>query len=237
MVPSGDRSFYLRISGLENLMFFARIHGLSRSRASRRAWECLEAVGLEEDGRLRVGQYSHGMQKRLSVARALLMKPPVLLIDEATHDLDPEGARRVRRLVSDAAERGVAVLWATQRVEEVRGFAHRLTLLSKGKVRFEGTVPAFLAASSGSTYLLQLRADGERGAHLLSSARAGLGDRATLHRGDRASDEHFLLSLSDRTSLGEAITALVESGIEVIACRENRAEVEEAFLRLSGDEP
>ncbi len=68
LVPSGDRSFYLRLSGVDNLVFFGRLHGLTRSTAVKRARACLEAVGLGEAGRKWVGQYSHGMQKRLSVA-------------------------------------------------------------------------------------------------------------------------------------------------------------------------
>jgi ABC-2 type transport system ATP-binding protein len=88
-VPSGDRSFYLRITGLENLVFFARLHGMPRRSAKQRALELIEHVGLKDAAGERVGSYSHGMQKRLSVARALLARPPVLLVDEATHDLDP----------------------------------------------------------------------------------------------------------------------------------------------------
>ena len=63
------------------------------------------------------------MQKRLSVARALLTAPPVLLVDEATHDLDPKAASDVRQLVAELARDGAAVVWATQRIDEIRGFA------------------------------------------------------------------------------------------------------------------
>jgi ABC-2 type transport system ATP-binding protein len=146
LVPSGDRTFYLRISGLENLIFFARLQGLPRRMAAARAREALDAVGLADAARRNVGTYSHGMQKRLSIARALLTEPLVLLVDEATHDLDPEGADRVRSLVAERAAAGAAVVWATQRVEEISGFAHRVTLLSAGRVRFTGSVVELLAA-------------------------------------------------------------------------------------------
>jgi len=131
-VPSGDRTFYLRLSGLENLLFFARMHGMGKRAARARAEEVLERVDLADAARRRVGLYSHGMQKRLSVARALLTSPRILFVDEATHDLDPEGADRIRSLVRGQAEAGVAVVWATQRVEEIRGFAHQVTLLFRG---------------------------------------------------------------------------------------------------------
>jgi ABC-type multidrug transport system ATPase subunit len=106
----------------------------------------LAAVGLTDAARRRVATYSHGMQKRLSIARALLTQPAVLLVDEATHDLDPEGAQRVRGLVAERAAAGAAVVWATQRVDEIGDFAHRVTLLSGGRVRFTGSVGELLAA-------------------------------------------------------------------------------------------
>jgi ABC-2 type transport system ATP-binding protein len=146
LVPSGDRTFYLRLSGLENLVFFARLHGMRRRAAVARAHEVLDAVGLSEPARRRVGTYSHGMQKRLSIARALLTEPGLLLVDEATHDLDPEGAERVRSLVAERAAAGAAVVWTTQRVEEISAFADRVTVLSAGRVRFRGTVDELLAA-------------------------------------------------------------------------------------------
>jgi ABC-2 type transport system ATP-binding protein len=108
-VASGDRTFYLRVSGLENLVFFARLYGMTRREAIHRAEDVLADVNLAGAARKPVGEYSHGMQKRLAVARALLTSPPVLLIDEATHDLDPDAARRVRELVAAAASQGAAV--------------------------------------------------------------------------------------------------------------------------------
>src|SRR5262249_50714136 len=122
-VPSAERTFYQRISAIENLSFFGRMHGLSRSQSLARATERLGGVGLGDAGTQRVGLYSHGMQRRLSVARALLMDPSVLVVDEATDGLDPEGARRVQDLVRGIAARGTAVVWTTQRLDEIRGFA------------------------------------------------------------------------------------------------------------------
>ncbi|MBA2297615.1 MAG: ABC transporter ATP-binding protein, partial [Actinobacteria bacterium] len=145
LVPSGDRSFYLRISGLENLVFFARLYGLRRRAATERANEVLAAVGLEAEARLPVGEFSHGMQKRLSVARALLTRPSVLLVDEATHDLDPHAARVVRELVREISAGGAAVVWATQRIDEIRGLAQDVTLLRAGEVRYTGSVVKFAA--------------------------------------------------------------------------------------------
>jgi ABC-2 type transport system ATP-binding protein len=232
IVPSGDRSFYLRISGLENLVFFARMHGLRRGRAVERADELLEHVGLASAARQRVGEYSHGMQKRLSVARALLADPRVLLIDEATHDLDPEGSRRIQALVSEAAERGAAVLWATQRLDEIRGFAPTVTLLDHGKVRFQGSVPRLLEHSVPRRYVVRLRS-GHAGAIALDAAQGALGSSAEISAPVEAGSEQHVLVLAEGAVLGDAVAALAGARIQVLACRQERSEIEDAFLALT----
>ena len=234
IVPSGDRTFYLRISGLENLRFFARMHGLRGQAAGERAREMLEHVGLADAAGQRVGEYSHGMQKRLSVARALLTEPRVLLVDEATHDLDPEGTRRVQRLVAEAAERGAAVLWATQRLEEIRGFARMVTLLDHGKVRFQGPVPHLLEHSMPRRYIVRLR-NGRPGGIELVDAQRALGRTARITPPIEPGSEHHVLALADGAVLGDAVAALAGEHIQVLACRQERSEIEEAFLALTAE--
>ena len=231
LVPSGDRSFYLRISGLENLAFFARLYGQSRRAAVARAHEVLAQVGLEHAARERVGHYSHGMQKRLSVARALLTHPRLMLVDEATHDLDPEGAERVRELVRERARDGTAVLWTTQRLDEIRGLADNVTLLNRGKVRFSGTVPELLVQSPSNRFVLSLRSNVNDGEVEVTAGRA-IGDMGSLTRlGDERS-QHYVLSLHDGAVLGRALAALTATGLDVLSCYGERSEVEEAFLTL-----
>jgi ABC-2 type transport system ATP-binding protein len=235
LVPSGDRTLYLRISGLENLVFFARLHGLRRREAEERARVCLRQVGLDEAAANRpVSGYSHGMQKRLSVARALLMGPPVLLVDEATHDLDPQAARTVRDLVAERAADGAAVVWATQRIDEIRGFARRVTLLDKGVVRFTGTVPQFMSKATARRHLIQLR--GRAAAIDLSSAGVALGSLGSIAPSGEPDGEHYVLSLLEHATLGEAVSRLVSRGIDVLSCREERSGIEEAFLSMTDDD-
>lgn len=233
LVPSGDRSFYLRISGLENLLFFGRLYGLRKSQALPRAWECLRAVGLEEAARKRVGLYSHGMQKRLSVARGLLTDPVVLFVDEATHDLDPEGSNRVQELVVGAASRGTAVLWATQRLDEIRGFADRVTVLDKGTVRFVGTVPELMAISVARRYVLHLHDGRSNDTALVTAANRALSSMASVAPSGDSEGEHCVLELADGVVLGDAIASLAAAGIKVLACREERSGIENAFLYLT----
>jgi ABC-2 type transport system ATP-binding protein len=234
LVPSGDRSFYLRLSGLENLVFFARLHGMRRQAAMARAHMILEQVGLSESARIPVGAYSHGMQKRLSVGRALLTAPALLLVDEATHDLDPLGAHEARELVRELATEGTAVIWATQRLDEIRGFANSVTLLDRGQVRFAGSVPELMAHAVPRRYLLRVRNGRPDGQGLHSRLERVLAGRAVVSAPSGDDAEHYVVTLAQDVVLGEALASLTEAEIDVLACREERSEIEEAFLSLTG---
>jgi ABC-2 type transport system ATP-binding protein len=232
--PSGDRTFYQRISGIENLTFFGRLNGVSRNDAIRRAQRRLTDVGLADAARQRVGLYSHGMQKRLSMARALLMDPPVLVVDEATDGLDPEGARRVQDLITSVAGDGTAVVWTTQRLDEIRGFADAVTVLDQGRTTFQGTVEDLMLKSTARGYLLRLRAGsgGDLEAAGIERASAALGSRGALARAG-SDREHFRLDLGPEAVLGEVLADLAGAGAVVLDCAQQRSELEESFLRLT----
>ncbi len=232
LVPSGDRSFYLRISNLENLIFFARMHGLRLRQARARAREALDAVGLADVANRPVGRCSHGMQKRLSVARALLVNPDVLLVDEATHDLDPEGARTIRALVRRLADQGSAVLWTTQRVDEVPDFADSVTLLLHGGVVFTGSPAQLAARAPTDRYLIQARTRGTGTPPPLAALQLAAGPDATITSTNDLG--YFLLAPRDPHGVGLAVARLVNGGFDVITCRQAQSEMEEAFLALTG---
>jgi ABC-2 type transport system ATP-binding protein len=234
-VPAGDRSFYLRLSALENLIFFARLHGFGLKQARARAREVLDRVGLADVARgPKVGLFSHGMQKRLSVARAFLTDPRVLLVDEATHDLDPEGALRVRELVAGAAAQGAAVVWATQRLDEIRGLAAAVTLLHEGTSRFTGSVDELAGLALPRRYLLQVRNGGSPAEAVERRMRRALGARATISRVGDAPSGSYLLDLGGDTAFGEAVGAIARQRIDVLAVRHETSELEQAFLALVG---
>jgi ABC-type multidrug transport system ATPase subunit len=235
LVPSGDRSFYLRLSGLENLAFFGRLHGLRRREAFERARRVIEDVGLADAARKRVGLYSHGMQKRLSVARALLSDPAVLLVDEATHDLDSEGAVRIRELVRRVADSGAAVIWATQRLDEIRAFADRVTLIDRGHRRFTGTVAGLMDLAVPTTFLVRLesRPPTRLRDAAAATALAGIATPATIGDPD---DDIRRITLFDGVAIGDALVALQTAGIRVLTCRQELSEIEEAFLALTREE-
>jgi ABC-type multidrug transport system ATPase subunit len=226
MVPPGDRTFYLRLSGVENLVFFARLHGLKRRAARTRALALLDAVGLAEAGERPISTYSHGMQKRLSFARALLSDPQLLLVDEATHDLDPVAAQQVRELTNERARGGTAVLWATQRIEELHGFAQRVTVLDRGTVAFSGALTALAAMGGGDRHVIEL-------GPASTPSPAALDGLGTLLPGPDAS--HVVLALAPGASLGAAIAALTAAGAQVLSCRDERPPIERAFLAVTAE--
>ena len=233
LIPSGDRSFYLRLSGLENLVFFGRLHGFPRRGAVRRSFELLEEVGLQGAAHERVGTYSHGMQKRLSVARALLVEPEVLLVDEATHDLDPEGSVQVRALVAACAVRGAAVLWTTQRLDEIRGFADSVTVIGEGRLRFAGSVPELLSYAPPQRYLLRVRNGRASGEALAAVLQTVVGDAATVSATSGGNGDDFVLSLGAETALGDALRLLLDADVQIHACREEQSRIEDAFIQLT----
>ncbi|HEX2154965.1 MAG TPA: ABC transporter ATP-binding protein, partial [Acidimicrobiia bacterium] len=226
-VPSVDRSFYLRVSGLENLLFFARMYGVTKSRARRRAVELLDAVGLSDHGSKRAGLYSHGMLKRLAVARALISEPDVLLLDEATHDLDPLGSAEIRSLVSNIASQGGAIVWATQRLAELRDFADRVTVLQDGLTRFAGSVPELISRAALRSFRLRF-------ANPLSVGGASMPPGMEFE--SLAADDSVLLHLSAEVSLGEALDHIRQQGLVLVSCTEATSEVETAFLELTTKE-
>lgn len=229
-VPSGNRSVYLRLSGEENLLFFGRLHGLRPREARATARERLAAVGLEHAAHRRAGTYSQGMLRRLVVARALLTDPRVLLVDEATHDLDPEGAETIRHLVLAAARRGAAVLWATQRLDETRGFADSVTMLNQGRVRFSGSIAALIAVASTPRFLLRVLDNGAP-THGVATELQTVASHAGLF--EPAGPDHVLLTLAPSSTLGEALATLVSHGFSVLSCREERSSLELALRDLA----
>jgi ABC-type multidrug transport system ATPase subunit len=160
----------------------------------------------------------------------MLTRPMLLLVDEATHDLDPEAAATARDLVTAAALGGAGVLWTTQRVEEIRGFADRVTVLARGRVAFAGGVPQMLQHATPRRYLVRLR---DRSGH--TPQRVPLDDLGVLRPAAGGGPEDHVLVLLDDAILGDALARLTAAGIQVLTCREERLEIEDAFLTLTRD--
>lgn len=156
-----ERSHYWRISGRRNLIFFAALVGLSRREAAIRAEQLLDEVGLADAADRPVLGYSSGMRARLSLARALLADPPVLLFDEPTRNLDPLAAVGFRETASRlAAERRTGILFATHDLHEAVAISTRILILVAGRIALEESARDLDAARLESAMLDAVRLQG-----------------------------------------------------------------------------
>ena len=232
LIPASANSFYMRLSGFENLLFFGRLQGMTKRQAGTRSRELLERVGLAGATDRRVGHYSTGMQRRLTVARALLTEPVLLLADETTAGLDPEGARSVRALFTDITRAGTTVLWTTQRIDEIRGFADRVSFLHDGRFLFTGTVPEMVALARPRRYIVELQGEASPDS-MATRGREALAGVADLESVGSTTSRVFALSLEPDEMIGAALVRLAGAGIQVASCTEERSPIDEAFTRLS----
>ncbi|MDQ7849091.1 MAG: ABC transporter ATP-binding protein [Armatimonadota bacterium] len=131
---AGDRAVYRRLTGRENLLYFAELYGLPRAEARARAAALLDLVGLAERADDLAGRYSSGMCARLALARTMLHDPSVLLLDEPTVGLDPHGARLVRDLILSQSREGKTVLLATHDMAEAERLCDRVAVIDRGRL-------------------------------------------------------------------------------------------------------
>ncbi|HET9052030.1 MAG TPA: ABC transporter ATP-binding protein [Candidatus Dormibacteraeota bacterium] len=131
---AGERGFYWRLDALHNLEFFAALQGLDRQTTRRRVADVLERVGLAEDARLRFGEFSSGMKRRLNVARALLVRRPVYLFDEPTSGVDPHSAETIRSILRDLKAAGRTVVLVTHNMAEATELCDEVGMLYAGRL-------------------------------------------------------------------------------------------------------
>lgn len=135
-VSSDERSFFWRLTGRENLEFFAKLYGLSSFDAKKRTADLIAEFGFEKKADQLFRDYSAGMRKKVSVMRALIHEPSLLLLDEVTNSLDPDSARMVRKMirsyVSDLKYR--AAVWSTHRLEEISQICDEIIMIDSGRI-------------------------------------------------------------------------------------------------------
>jgi len=153
LVTGEERSFYWRLTGRENLEFFAAFQGLTAQATAARIEELRQTLGLEALDR-RFGLYSTGMRHRLAIARALLPHPAVLLLDEPTRSLDPLATAALHRLIRTTlvTELGCTIVLATHSLPEAEALCDRLAILHQGRLLACGTV-AELRQGAGAAAL------------------------------------------------------------------------------------
>jgi ABC-2 type transport system ATP-binding protein len=138
-VFGGDRGLYDRVSGYDNLRYFAELYGVDPALQTRRIDELVEMVGLTGRIREKVEGYSRGMRQRLHIARGLLHDPEVVFLDEPSIGLDPVGARELRQTVKDLVDTGKTVLLTTHYMFEADALCDRIAVINDGRIVAEGT--------------------------------------------------------------------------------------------------
>src|SRR5436189_478027 len=147
-VFGGERGVYERLSGYDNLRYFAELYGVPPKLQKPRIEELLELVGLKGREHERAEGYSRGMKQRLHVARGLLHDHEVLFLDEPTIGLDPVGARELRSTIASLTAAGKTILLTTHYMFEADALCDRIAVISKGSIVAEGT-PADLKRGVG----------------------------------------------------------------------------------------
>jgi ABC-2 type transport system ATP-binding protein len=140
---TNERSLYWRLTGQQNLEFFASLHGLTGQDRRRQVSAALAEVELETEADKQVRLYSTGMKKRLILARTLLGRPEIFLLDEPTSNLDPTARERILRLITDrlVGQRGCTILLCSNDLAESEKLAEHLVLLDRGRAVAEGSLP------------------------------------------------------------------------------------------------
>ena len=136
-----DVGFYDDLTGLENLVYTARLNGVAPAEAKERAMQLLERVGLSDELTKKTGKYSRGMRQRLGLADVLIKSPEVVILDEPTLGIDPSGIREFMELILQLSrEEGVTVLFSSHHLHQVQQVCDRVGLFVQGRLIAEGDI-------------------------------------------------------------------------------------------------
>ncbi len=152
--------FYDELTARENLVYTAKLNGLSRKTTQERIDLALGRVGLVDVADQSVATFSRGMRQRLGVADVLVKEPQLIIMDEPTQGLDPESAQNFLRMVGELKEEGVTILLCSHLLHQVQAVCDRVGLFHRGKMALEGTVEELAQRILGGAYRIQLEAEG-----------------------------------------------------------------------------
>ena len=214
-----EPSFYPYMTGRDNLRHAALLHG---GVPGERVEEVLAFVKMEAASLKRVRAYSQGMRQRLALARALLWRPRVLLLDEPANGLDPVGIAEIRENLRAVAKEGVTVLVSSHNLAEIEKLVDRILAIEKGRLVFDGPLHRLLARAEMLTYRYALRASDPE---TLTRALRELG-LSPERKGE-------LIEVEVGAERADALVSeLVRAGVEVIEARRESDDLEDAYLRL-----
>jgi len=222
VVPQ-ENNLDLELKVRENLLVYGRYFGLPRARVARRADELLEFAQLQDKAVAKVDDLSGGMKRRLTIARALINDPRILLLDEPTTGLDPQARHILWDRLFRLKEQGTTLLVTTHYMDEAEQLCDRLVVVDKGRIMAEGS-PADLIRRYSSREVLEVRFGSAQNAEVADRLQ-GFGERV-----DVLPDRILVYSDSGEREL-ERMTA---AGLHPITSLVRRSSLEDVFLRLTG---
>lgn len=221
-------ALYERLNAFENLKFFGALAGMPDHLLMNRVEELLEFFGLSHRARDRVSAYSKGMKQRLALARALLIKPRLLFLDEPASGLDPEAARQVHDLIRDIRKSdGHTVVICTHHLYEAEQLCDRMAVMGGGRILAVGSLP-------------QLRAVAAPEIQARFTFLKPVTDRQLLqfrsHSGiiafEKISQTTVLVQVKDEPVIPLLVELLVKMGLPILAVEPLLAGLEEIYFRL-----
>lgn len=154
--------FYKFLTAEETIRFYGKICGMSGRPLQSRIDELLALVGLEDARHRRVGGFSKGMLQRIGLAQALVQDPKLVVLDEPTAGVDPEGSRRIRDLILDLKKRGKTVLLTSHLLGQVQEVCDRVGIMARGEMVREGSLDSLLSIERQTEFVVEDAPEGLR---------------------------------------------------------------------------
>jgi len=222
VVPQAD-NLDTELKVHENLYIYGRYFGLSRKYLANKIEELLAFAQLEDKRNSKVDQLSGGMKRRLTIARALVNEPEVLLLDEPTTGLDPQARHVLWDRLFRLKEQGVTLVITTHYMDEAEQLCDRLIVMDQGKIMAEGS-PASLIQNYSSPEVVEVRFGSDRNADVATKI-SHIGDRM-----DVLPDRILIYAQDGEVALAEIIAL----GHHPLTSLVRRSSLEDVFLRLTG---
>jgi ABC-2 type transport system ATP-binding protein len=221
---------YNEMSAWDNLVFAAELYGVSRIERGKRAAELLKLFGLYERRGDKVGNFSRGMKRRLTIAAALIHKPRIVFLDEPTTGLDVQSSRAIRALLKQLNESGVTIFLTTHYIEEADQLCQRIAIINQGKI-----------VALDSPEKLKTRAEEQHAVEVSFSPfkdlEAQLKDLKYVSSVSRLGAK-FRLYVEDAS---EAIPVLIdfcrENNLKIVSINTLKPSLEDAFVKITGLSP
>ncbi len=218
--------FYEDLSAMENLLYMARLNRIGEDEARRRTAEVLEQVGLSDDGRRMVREFSRGMKQRLGIAEVLVKKPRAVILDEPTLGIDPDGAIRILELIKQLnRDRNLTVMLSSHQLQQVQEICSRVGIIVKGRLIVQGKMDELgraILKERQWNFLLEVAGDGN---HIENDLRSINGIDEIEKR------VHGLFLRCTRDIRPELVALLVRKNIPLLQLRSEDPTLEEIYLK------